>query len=369
MICAKCNAGIADNARFCNKCGEKVDKSLGAGDTVTCPECRTTYPRTTKFCKKDGTRLGSGRMEPTALPEESKEPLPEEVEVSAAIAGNEIKEGIKPDLPVEPLAETAEASQFEPYQQPSAEDSMPKKPKGKMPLVLVLLGILVIGSGVGSYFYFSKKSNAPAVNQTSASSVDKAKASTETAEIKEKDKPHPETANIPSQPEPPQIKPAKLAKLINRDLKSRRLGSIAASVNHNMVVTLKGSANSPEEKASAINIAGMYKEAAEVKDNIHVKEKSKQLEPRISIPSPAPVKPATKPQERPRINDPYLLASEINRALKNAGLRFVTASVTDNFEIYLMGMVTNSSDREKALRIARSFREGRKIIDQMMNNY
>lgn len=348
MVCAKCNAAIADNAKFCTKCGEKVDKSLGAGDTVTCPECKAAYPKTTKFCKKDGTRLGSNRMEPTAPTEESKKPLPEAVE----------------------------APQFEPYQQPSAADSIPKKSKSKMPLVFVLLGILVIGSGVGSYFYFSKKST-PAVTKPSVPPpVDESKATPGTDKTEEKESP--EKLPIPPQPEQ-QIKPGKLAKLINRDLKHKGLGKIYASVNSKMVVTLKGSANNPEEKTRAMNIAGMYKEAREVRDNIYVKEQPKPYtaspEPK-ALPAPKappssqpPVKPVPKPQERPRINDPYLLASEINRALKNAGLSFVTASVTEDFEIYLMGMVTSRSDREKALRIARSFREGRKIIDQMMNNY
>lgn len=334
MVCAKCNAGIAATARFCTKCGEKV----GAGGTIICPECKAAYPKATKFCTKDGTRLDSDWMEPTTPLEESKEPLPEAVE----------------------------APQFGLYQQPSAADSMPKKSRSKMPLVLVLLGILVIGSGVGSYFYFSKK-NTPAVSVPS--SADESKVAPETTKTEGKEAT--EKLPIPSQPEPPQIKPGKLAKLINRDLKSKKLGSISASVNHDMVVTLNGSANSPEDKTRAMNIAGMYKEAKEVRDNIYIKEQPKASPaPKAPPISQPPVKSVPKPpQERQRINDPYLLANEINRALKNAGLRFATASVTDNYEIYLMGMVTSSSEREKALRIARSFKEGRKVIDQMMNNY
>ena len=52
--CAKCNAILPANAKFCLECGEKVV----LGDTVVCPECGKTVMKG-KFCPECGHKLAS----------------------------------------------------------------------------------------------------------------------------------------------------------------------------------------------------------------------------------------------------------------------------------------------------------------------
>src|SRR5260370_1682187 len=52
MLCAKCNYDNPADARFCMKCGTKVEKS--------CSFCATVNPADANFCRKCGGALGAG---------------------------------------------------------------------------------------------------------------------------------------------------------------------------------------------------------------------------------------------------------------------------------------------------------------------
>ncbi len=84
MKCSKCNAEIADNAKFCPICGTKVEienKCPNCGATIKkdakfcpecggkiekeckCPECGVEVKEGTKFCPKCGAKIDVGNID------------------------------------------------------------------------------------------------------------------------------------------------------------------------------------------------------------------------------------------------------------------------------------------------------------------
>ena len=64
MKCSKCNAEIADNAKFCPKCGAKVEK---VEPTNVCPNCGNVLKEGVKFCTKCGTKIGDSDEKATTV--------------------------------------------------------------------------------------------------------------------------------------------------------------------------------------------------------------------------------------------------------------------------------------------------------------
>jgi len=146
MICEKCKTPIPDNAKFCPRCGAKLDMARGQivqtkkcpscgaenlvlakfctvdgynfqqadekpverhkepekpRDVLLCPQCGTLYPLTAKFCRNDGTPL-----QKVPPPEQMKRPevtekeiRPEEIAEPKVEAPAEVKaEEIKPEI-------------------------------------------------------------------------------------------------------------------------------------------------------------------------------------------------------------------------------------------------------------------------------
>ena len=60
MKCPKCNAEIADNAKFCPECGAKVEK---IEPIKICPNCGSTIKDGAKFCLVCGTKIVSSYEE------------------------------------------------------------------------------------------------------------------------------------------------------------------------------------------------------------------------------------------------------------------------------------------------------------------
>ncbi len=53
--CSKCGASVADSAKFCPSCGEKLAAECA------CPKCGAKVPAGSKFCPECGERLGAGK--------------------------------------------------------------------------------------------------------------------------------------------------------------------------------------------------------------------------------------------------------------------------------------------------------------------
>ncbi|MGQ9619129.1 MAG: zinc-ribbon domain-containing protein [Candidatus Aminicenantia bacterium] len=117
MICETCKATIPDTAKFCPRCGAKVEI------VKKCPSCGAEYPVTAKFCKKDGTPL---------------------------------KEGIKPSVSVERKINPEVAARPKIEVAPKVEV---KKEEAKRPskawIWIAVCELVLIIAGVGSYLYFS----------------------------------------------------------------------------------------------------------------------------------------------------------------------------------------------------------------------
>mgnify|MGYP001610948831 FL=1 len=53
MICKNCSSDICDTAKFCPKCGVKIE-AIKPQETKKCPACGAANPITAKFCRADG---------------------------------------------------------------------------------------------------------------------------------------------------------------------------------------------------------------------------------------------------------------------------------------------------------------------------
>lgn len=56
MNCPKCNSELRHNAKFCTKCGQKID-NVEAEPNRMCPECGSLLKPGAKFCTKCGTKI------------------------------------------------------------------------------------------------------------------------------------------------------------------------------------------------------------------------------------------------------------------------------------------------------------------------
>jgi len=78
MICKNCGSEIPDTAKFCPKCGAKVEieKPIEFGiqkEVIICKKCETENPSIAKFCKKCGIPLKE-KITPVITKERIKRP-------------------------------------------------------------------------------------------------------------------------------------------------------------------------------------------------------------------------------------------------------------------------------------------------------
>jgi hypothetical protein len=326
-----------------------VDGKAPIVDIIICPKCGTENPSTAKFCRKDGT----------PLKEEIKPPVTVEKE-------------IKPEVAVGHKAEVT----------PKIEV---KKEEAKRPsktwVWIAVCGLVLFIAGVGgSYLYFSGQKAKEPTEVTAVPEVTKPpKPPKAPKEVKKPTRPQePETKIVspPAEPPKPPINIARIERDLNRTLRNRGLGDAYAEVNEDLTATLKGTVNDPRDKMLASNIAESFKEIKSVKNEIKVAE--------LPAPAPPPVRPAEPPAPTPAPEppaptlpppppapapppivkiDPATLEGNINRALRNRGIRGVTAEVNDNLEVTLRGSVMSQYEKDRALKIAEGFKEAKRIRD------
>ena len=128
------------------------------------------------------------------------------------------------------------------------------------------------------------------------------------------------------------VEPAKLEGTINRALRDAGLRGITAKVDDNLGVALRGSVRSRHKKERAVEVAKSFEEVKRIRDLIFVVEPAK-------------------------------LEGTINRALRDAGLRGITAKVDDNLGVALRGSVRSRHKKERAVEVAKSFEEVKRIRD------
>ncbi len=131
MICPKCGANIADDSKFCVRCGSKIEK---VAENV-CPGCGTVLKPGTKFCTKCGMKQGDGAA-PQPAPQAAA-PKPQPAPQAAAP---------KP----QPAPQAAAPKPQPAPQQPAAKPA--KKSHVGLIIVLVILFLLIVAA-VGAGFY------------------------------------------------------------------------------------------------------------------------------------------------------------------------------------------------------------------------
>ena len=131
MKCPNCNAEIADNSKFCSKCGTKIEavakeESKKPEETVKCIKCGAELKKGAKFCAKCGS---------SQIPETKQEPKPAEAKQEPKPTEAKPQPKAIPPMPVQP------------WKSESQPAPAPEQKKKKFPVipVIVVLAIAVIG--------------------------------------------------------------------------------------------------------------------------------------------------------------------------------------------------------------------------------
>lgn len=68
MLCAKCGAEVAEDARFCTSCGEPVGSVEPAPSPPACPQCGSALSPGQDFCSNCGYRLTAAPVRSVSPP-------------------------------------------------------------------------------------------------------------------------------------------------------------------------------------------------------------------------------------------------------------------------------------------------------------
>jgi predicted RNA-binding Zn-ribbon protein involved in translation (DUF1610 family) len=317
---------------------EKIPELEKPKDVIICPKCGIENPLTAKFCRKDGI----------PLKKEIKPPVTVEKE-------------IKPEAAFRSKAELTPKVRV-------------KEEPSKTWIWIAICGLFLIIAGAGSYLYFSGQIGKKPAEVTAVPEVTKPPEPPKAPEeVKKPLVPQkPETKTVlppaPAKPAKPSVDIARIERDLNRTLRNRGLGDVYAEVNEDLIATLKGTVNDPRDKMLASNITESFKEIKGVKNEIRVAKLPPPPPPPVRpaeppAPAPAPV-PLPAPAPPPIVKiDPAKLEGNINRALRNGGIRGVTAEVNDNLEVTLRGSVMSQHEKDRAFEIAKGFKEAKRIRD------
>lgn len=392
--CPSCSAENPVSAKFCKvdgynfqQAGKKPEEKPieeKPKDEILCPKCGTSYPLTVKFCKKDGTLL-------QALPSVSdmpKKPEPVKEEIKPEMEKKPVETGIrpaaetgrapvnesKPPAPtffkkgaeglssgisdVKPAEDVSRAPAEEIKEDLPEAPSMPDMAESKeaklkteakeqkttgvsKAIAWAAVAVVVfIAAGAGGYFYLSNKKD----TKTTAPSA--------------KQEP-PQEAAQPSKPETAKETPPQQTEVVKEPEK-------VAEKAQPQPETLSKKAKPPVEKKTGVTkpdkrlIAPSDPEPKTVRpEEPKQAEEEKAQKKEIAMPSPPH-------QPQPQKIDPAKLEGDINRALRNAGLKSISAEVTDNFVVVLKGVAASRAEKDTAFEIAEKFKDVRKTKDRIL---
>ena len=142
MICPKCNGEIADNAKFCTKCGANIEEVTKELEAKREEEVRKVEEQKVK------------EVEEVSKVEEQK--VKEAEEVRETEEAREVEEELKSEE-TQPIADSNDE---EPTQEPKNEQpKKAKKGKKKIILVIAIIIVLLAGVGVGVWYYMSENND------------------------------------------------------------------------------------------------------------------------------------------------------------------------------------------------------------------
>lgn len=388
-------------------------------DKVLCPKCGAAYDFGVKFCKKDGTSLQKDDVvkETAVIPETRSETKEISAMSQHSVTSSVVSQKNSPVKETSPAPEIkSETKQATAIPQRSTDNTAATKGLNSKPTVLptndkkieqprsekagghkttkiiiaaVVLVLLSI-AGVGSYLFFTgyignnPDKIAAKINDelkgkglSISCEIDKNWTATLKGAIRnaaDKDvatgivNAHKEVKDLKYDMQMP-LSPSEVAVAIDNALRDGGFSNIRAEVDDNLTATLQGVANNENEKESAIKIAAGLGKAKDVKDNIQIQAVRPQpvAPAKRPIVKPPIVKPTSKPHPSPQPAppDPAKIEGELNRALRNAGLRGITAEVGDDLSATLKGSIGSAEDKNRAFEIAKTFNSIRKVRDRI----
>lgn len=352
MTCKKCNNIFADMAKFCPKCGTKVEDQVavqnnqmkkcpkcGAENSLTakfcrrdgykfepsgdasvvseraessnkklvCPKCNAAYPATAKFCRKDGTPLVTKPVQNNAEDIHDKNIIPDMNQAQTSQIEQAAKEAIT--------------------ESPETED-VPSKTPVKIQYIIVAALIIIALSGIAGYLYFS---GASAKN------------------------------------------PSKIEEKINADLKQKGL-AVTVSLSKDWIATIQGNAKDSAEKDSAIEIIRNYKQIRNIADistialqeNKSDAEIKKEIEPvqQKETESPSAVQ-KTQPVKEQDMTDQQNLSRIITDDLRDNGFGNIRVSLQSDYTAIITGSARNESAKERAVSLVRSYSDVKGIRNKI----
>ncbi|MDP2961553.1 MAG: BON domain-containing protein [Sulfurimicrobium sp.] len=159
-----------------------------------------------------------------------------------------------------------------------------------------------------------------------------------------------------AQAAPPPIDRAALERELHARLRTNGVGGVTGHVNPDMTIALSGTVRSEEDRVKALNLAGSLPGANGLRENIQV---AAPQAARLARPQ------APQPVQQAAAIDPGKLEGDINRALRNSGAGGVTAQVGDDLSVTLKGSAGSSTEKERAMQIARQFKGVRTVKDKI----
>jgi osmotically-inducible protein OsmY len=379
MICKKCNNSIPDAAKFCPKCGAKIEIPAAQDiQTKKCPSCGAENPASAKFCKVDGYNFQQAEKKREERPTEVEKPSNllfcpkcgasypltakfckkdgtslQQVTGTVEIRKPDTKEGeIKPDATIESKAEAA-ITETKAVEEPPEKVPVPEKPKD-------FIVCPKCGTTNPLTAKFCKKDGAPLKEDIKPSLVREIQPEVPVKPaIKESGPPKAESRKKAIR-KTSKIwvwiticgvvliilcggsylyfsdligkKPESLQKKINMELEEKKLDSISVQVDKEWVATVSGIVGKPIYRSEALNIVKSHKEVKEIIDNIQT----------------------TGDMEK-----------KINNALKDEGINEIYANMDDNLITTLKGFASSEGEKAKAVNIARGFKELKDLKDEI----
>jgi len=353
MICRKCNANIADNAKFCPKCGAKIELVETQGiQTKKCPSCGTENPISAKFCKADGYNLQE--VQPTKGESPAEVEKPKDVifcpqcktpyPITARFCKNDgtpLKERVEPSFD---RRETTEPT-------PHRVEARKVEKRGRKKWILIPILLFLIAAGVGGYLYFSGHifKNQEKVQEeintelrekglnNLSTEINKEWVATVSGIVSNQSYREDALRIVRSHREVKEVIEhihtiEEIEKEINNTLSAEGLGEVSAQIDKDFIVTLEGFVNNEDEKKKAIDIAKTHNELKNVKDNIRTTEE---------------------------------IAKEVNNALSAEGLSEVHAQIDQDLIVTLTGLVNNEGERTKAVDLAKGHSELKGVINNI----
>lgn len=309
--------------------------------SVACPSCGTLNPPNAKFCKKDGTALGSAAAAPAA----PKVSTPIELALAPDLEPAPRAQAIPQPIEAKPVAEERRVQMAPP---PAAERRAPrpvprepevehKKKRSPFALIAIVLGILLAASAAGGVLYWKgmignrQESVAEAINVAArdqgfdAVTIDVSKdwiasvSGSVTGQVR-KDELLAlvrQNTNITSVTETLVVHPGadELGQQLSDALAARGFKTVTATVGPDLIATLTGTVDDPSQATVALDTARGVAGLKDVQSAIKLSVNARQ--------------------------------TALTQALAQRGFDQVTAQVIDDNTVNVTGNVYSQEDKDK----------------------